>query len=147
MEELVHASVTTYTDSLGFGQDHVKTSLLKFFIHLVSLVNLALKRDITSEQIERYKYHIQQYLSSSLELFQHSHLAPNHHMAIHLSDLLKRFGPVRAWWLFVFERLMGSILKGCHNNHLSKSLFDNLEYFCLKLICQCHIPLQYNQVS
>jgi hypothetical protein len=65
-------------------------------------------------------------------------------MAIHLSDLLKRFGPVRAWWSFFFERLMGSILKGCHNNHLGKSLFDNLDFFCIKLIRQCHISLQHN---
>lgn len=112
---------------LWFGRDQVKTCLLRNFLHLVSLVNLALKRDISSEQIDRYEYHIHEYLSSSLELFQHSHLAPNHHMAIHLSDLLRSFGPVRAWWSFVFERLMGSILKGCHNNHLGLFLFSKPE--------------------
>lgn len=100
------------------GHDHVKDSLLQNFCHLVSLVNLALKHSVTAEHISQYRYHIQQYLEGSLTLFQHCKLAPNHHMAIHLADCLERFGPVRSWWSFVFERLMGDILKGCHNNHL-----------------------------
>lgn len=96
------------------------TSLLKNFLHLVSLVNLALKREMTSEIIRSYEKHIQTYLEGCLELFQHCGLAPNHHMALHLTELLEDFGPVRTWWSFFFERLMGSILKGCHNNHISE---------------------------
>lgn len=102
------------------GQDHIKKSLLNNFIHLVSLVNLALKRVINSSHIERYRYHIKKYLESSVLLFQHCKLAPNHHVAVHLSDCLERFGPVRSWWSFPFERLMGKILKAEHNNHISK---------------------------
>lgn len=100
------------------GQDHMKTSLLKNFCHLVSLVNLALKRGMTDQRIKQYRYHIQEYLKSSKILFQHCNLAPNHHMAIHLADFLERFGPVRSWWSFPLERLMGKILKGCHNNRI-----------------------------
>lgn len=105
---------------MWFGQDNVKSSLLKNFIHLGSLVNLALKREINSDQIDRYKHHIQKYLEGSLQLFQHCKLAPNHHIAIHLAGRLEEFGPVRAEWSFPFERLMGSILKGSHNNHIGK---------------------------
>lgn len=105
------------------GKDHVKNSLLQNFCHLVSLVNLALKRSVTEDHISQYSYHIQKYLEGSLVLFEHCNLAPNHHMAIHLADCLERFGPVRAWWSFVFERLMGSILQGCHNNHLGTWVF------------------------
>lgn len=100
------------------GKGPVQKSLLQNFCHLVSLVNVALKRSMTSTLIDQYRYHIQQYLQGSLVLLEHCKLAPNHHMAIHLSECLERFGPVRAWWSFPFERLMGSILKGCHNNRL-----------------------------
>lgn len=100
--------------------DNVKTSLLYNFLHLVSLVNLALKRDITSHHIKSYEHHIQNYLEGCLEVFEHCHLAPNHHMALHLTELLQAFGPVRTWWSFFFERLMGSILNGCHNNHIGQ---------------------------
>jgi hypothetical protein len=104
-------------------QGNVKMSLLQNFLHLVSLVNVALKREMTSQHLKSYELHIQNYLEGSVELFQHCGLAPNHHMALHLTELLEEFGPVRTWWSFFFERLMGSILKGCHNNHIS-------EFFC-----------------
>lgn len=102
------------------GQDHIKTSLLKNFSHLFSLINLGTKRVINPSHIKDYRYHIQKYLEGSVILFQHCKLAPNHHMACHLADCLERFGPVRAWWSFPFERLMGKILKAEHNNRISK---------------------------
>lgn len=105
---------------LWAGSDQIKLSLLKNFCDLVSLVNLALKRSISKAHIDRYRVHVQHYLEGSLALFGHCSLAPNHHMAIHLAECLERFGPVRAWWSFPFERLMGSILKSCHNNHVGK---------------------------
>lgn len=108
---------------IWYGNDHVQTSLLKNFSHLVSLVNLALKRVMTSDIISKYRYHIQKYLESSILLFDHCQPTCNHHMAVHLADCLEKFGPVRSWWAFPYERLMGSILKSCHNNHLGESLF------------------------
>ncbi|KAH9818308.1 hypothetical protein DFH28DRAFT_888639 [Melampsora americana] len=115
---------------LWFGEDNVKTSLLKNFLHLVSLLNLALKREITSKHIERYSYHIQKYLEGSLQLFKHCHLAPNHHIAVHLAKRLMEFGSVRAWWSFPFERMMGKILQGSHNNHIGELEITFLKSFC-----------------
>lgn len=102
------------------SQDYIKKSLLNNYIHLVSLVNLALKRVMTQYHIIRYRHHIKNYLESSALLFQHCKLAPNHHMAVHLEECLERFGPVRSWWSFPFERLMGKILKAEHNNHIGE---------------------------
>ncbi|KNF02844.1 hypothetical protein PSTG_04129 [Puccinia striiformis f. sp. tritici PST-78] len=45
-------------------------------------------------------------------------VAPNHYMAIHLAECLKKSGPVRSWWAFPLERLMAQILKASHNNHI-----------------------------
>lgn len=73
-------------------------------------------------QIEMYLSHLKIYLESTQILFEHVNLRPNHHMAFHLADCLKKFGPVRAWWCFVFERFMGKVLKACHNNHVGKFL-------------------------
>jgi hypothetical protein len=82
---------------LWAGKDQIKLSLLQNFCDLVLLVNLALKRSISTDQFERYRSHIHDYLKGSLALYTHCSLAPNHHMAIHLSDCLERFGPVRSW--------------------------------------------------
>ncbi|POV98306.1 hypothetical protein PSHT_14103 [Puccinia striiformis] len=101
-------------------------SLLHNFAHLVSLVNLALKRTMNKDRIDQYRHHLYEYIKSSLILFPESNLAPNHHMAFHLADCLERFGPCRAWWSFSMERLMGSVLKASTNNHLGE-----LEITCL----------------
>jgi hypothetical protein len=63
-------------------------SLLHNFSHLVSAVNLALKQSMTPERINLYAHHIKQYLHSLIILFPECPLAPNHHMAMHLTDSL-----------------------------------------------------------
>lgn len=82
---------------LWYGADEVNSSLLKNFLHLVSLVNLGLKRTTNSDIICRYRDHLQKYLEGCLQLFPHSDLVPNHHMAWHVADNLENFGPVRSW--------------------------------------------------
>jgi hypothetical protein len=95
-------------------------SLLQNFAHLVSAVNLALKRSTSEERIKNYSYHIKEYLASCLVIFPDCQLAPNHHMAMHLDEGLSGLGPVRAWWSFPMERLMGQVLHASHNNRLGK---------------------------
>ncbi|KAI8447104.1 hypothetical protein BY996DRAFT_8441656 [Phakopsora pachyrhizi] len=103
-------------------KDSEKCSLFRNFAHLVSLVKCALKQSTSIDIIKEYRHHIHSYLSSSLQLFPHSNLAPNHHMTIHLADCIKDFGPVRAWWSFSMERLMGEAIKASNNNQLG--MFD-----------------------
>jgi hypothetical protein len=96
--------------------DASSKSLLHNFAHLVSLVNLALKRSMSKAHISKYRHHLQKYLETCLILFPDTPLAPNHHMANHLAEGLEKFGPCRAWWSFSMERLMGNILKTTSNN-------------------------------
>ncbi|EGG02555.1 uncharacterized protein MELLADRAFT_91315 [Melampsora larici-populina 98AG31] len=96
------------------------SSLLKNFAHLVSLTNLALKRSMTSQRIEQFQNHTRCYLESSLVLFPHCSLATNHHIVSHLAECLKKFGPVRSWWSYPFERLMRRVLLSNHNNHVGE---------------------------
>ncbi|KAI7944112.1 hypothetical protein MJO28_011640 [Puccinia striiformis f. sp. tritici] len=100
--------------------DPASQSLLHNFSNLVSLVTLALKRSMNHSSIEQYRHHIHRYIESSLLLFPDVTLAPNHHMAFHLADCLKKFGPCRAWWSFSMERLMAQVLKSSGNNRLGE---------------------------
>jgi hypothetical protein len=43
-----------------------------------------------------------------------------HHMAIHLYDFLILFGPVRNWWTFPFERLIGHLQRLPQNHRFSQ---------------------------
>ncbi|KAI7953318.1 hypothetical protein MJO28_005865 [Puccinia striiformis f. sp. tritici] len=105
-------------------------SLFRNFAHLVSMVNLALKRLMNIDKAEKYRQHTLAYLESCLLLFPDVDLAPNHHMSIHLADCLAKFGPSRAWWSFSMERLMGRILKAAHNNRLGQLEITFLTNFC-----------------
>ena len=53
---------------------------------------------------EKYKEFMVAYLDG-LKLLGFN-LVPNHHLALHLSDFLTRFGPAHGWWAFPFERLI-----------------------------------------
>lgn len=111
---------------LWTGSNQTEAALLHNFAHLVCLTNIVLKRKMTMAHINQYRYHLHKYLESSLQLFQHCSLTPNHHMAIHLADLLEKLGPVRSWWAYPFERQMGEILLACNNNHPSQFLLPQL---------------------
>jgi len=44
-------------------------------------------------------------------------LVINHHLSIHLYDMVRLYGPVYGWWLFAFERFNGMFEKVNHNGH------------------------------
>jgi hypothetical protein len=44
-------------------------------------------------------------------------LVINHHLSMHFFEMIVRFGPVYAWWLFAFERYNGMLEKINHNGH------------------------------
>ncbi|KAI7939845.1 hypothetical protein MJO29_014581 [Puccinia striiformis f. sp. tritici] len=110
--------------------DVQQLSLLHNFAHLVSLVNIGSKRHTESGLIAKYRHHLQAYLLTSVSIFNQETVAPNHHMAIHLAKCLEKFGPVRSWWAFPLERLMGQILKASHKNHIGELEITFLNNFC-----------------
>ncbi|KAG1718620.1 hypothetical protein EDB19DRAFT_1899167 [Suillus lakei] len=44
-------------------------------------------------------------------------LTINHQASMHTADMIKKFGPVYAWWLFTFERFNGMLERVHHNGH------------------------------
>lgn len=58
----------------------------------------------------QYDQHMVHYLRGLRQLFDHR-LVPNHHLSLHLREILHRFGPVHSWWAFAFERFNGLIQK------------------------------------
>ncbi|KIJ52198.1 hypothetical protein M422DRAFT_108149, partial [Sphaerobolus stellatus SS14] len=62
---------------------------------------------ITAERAGMYTVAMQTYLKGLHQLFPEKDLLPNHHMALHIEECLLRFGPIRGWWTFPYERLIG----------------------------------------
>lgn len=62
-------------------------------------------RNVTSEHIESIAEENLAYLQGLRTLYPEFSLVPKHHMALHLPEMLRDFGPVHAWRTFAFERL------------------------------------------
>ncbi|KAI0364513.1 hypothetical protein BV20DRAFT_1039369 [Pilatotrama ljubarskyi] len=103
-------------------------ALLHNFAHLVSAVELAARRSTNQERIDKFDYHMMEYLKSLRELFDHE-LVPNHHLSLHLKECLELFGPVHAWWAFPFERFNGLLQQLNTNSKSSDMPITFMQYF------------------
>jgi hypothetical protein len=95
---------------------------LEVTLSLISAVVIASSRTISQEKADLYLHHMQNYLKGLRELFPEYRFLPNQHMALHLAEYLKLYGPVHSWWTFPFERLIG-ILQRIPNNFQNGQCF------------------------
>jgi hypothetical protein len=90
--------------------------ILDHTMHLVSAVLLVCKRTTSHARSTAYQDHLINYIRDLQNLHPHARFRPNHHAAFHIYDFLLLFGPVRSWWCFAFERIIGQ-LQRLPNNH------------------------------
>ena len=81
-----------------------KRQMLDNYMQLVRAVNIAGSLRISEEDIKEYESSILSYLRGLKDMYKEATIKPNHHIAIHLPEFLRRFGPVHAWRAFAFER-------------------------------------------
>ncbi|KDQ07639.1 hypothetical protein BOTBODRAFT_82779, partial [Botryobasidium botryosum FD-172 SS1] len=92
--------------------------LLENFMHLVTAGRYISMRHASISMTDDYLDHMLKYLRGLKELFPECELRPYQHLALHIPDFWKRFGPVRSWWSFPFERYNRMMRKYNTNNHL-----------------------------
>jgi hypothetical protein len=78
-------------------------------------VRIAYQTAITSQNVVEFRWHSLEYVRGLVEFFPQS-LRPSHHYLLHLGDMLERFGPMRGWWAFPYERFNGMIQKLATNH-------------------------------
>ena len=83
---------------------------------LVSAVSLACMRTATRDRMAAYQDSIRSWVSDLRTLHPHARYSTNAHMAFHIHDFLRLFGPVRSWWYFPFEQLIGQLQWLPHNH-------------------------------
>ena len=99
--------------------------ILDHTMFLVSAISLACMRTMTQTRSDAYLKYMTQYLKQLAVLHPDIDYRPNHHMSMHLPHFLQLFGPVRSWWCFPFERLIGQ-LQRLLSNHKLGVLFRTL---------------------
>ncbi|KAG1845536.1 hypothetical protein F4604DRAFT_1688673 [Suillus subluteus] len=113
------------------GAEPTREFILPGTEYLVIAVDIATKQSTSSRNIDIYRTHMTRYLLCLLELFPENKLQTNHHLSLHLEECLARFGPVRGWWSFPFERYSGIIQDINTNNKPGEMEMTFLRYFCL----------------
>ncbi|KAF8960563.1 hypothetical protein BDZ97DRAFT_1589642, partial [Flammula alnicola] len=94
--------------------------VLDHTMDLVSAVSLACRRIMTESRMSAYLACITSWVAKFPSLHPTITPRPNWHMAIHIYDFLHLFGPVRSWWAFLFERLIGQLQRLPRNNKFGK---------------------------
>jgi len=106
------------SEELSSGTNNVSAQqVLMHSMLLVSAVILAMKHTVTQERMTAYQENIIAYIEGILCLYLGVNVRTNHHVAIHIYDFLKLFGPVKSWWCFPFECLIG-FLQHLNHNHI-----------------------------
>lgn len=92
------------------------------FMDLVTAVKVASMRTTNADRIRSYEFHMQRYLSQLLALYPGATITPNHHLSLHLPEVLDRFGPSHVFRAFVFERGNLILQQTPTNNKLGESV-------------------------
>ena len=90
---------------------------------VISVVSLACMRMMTQTHSDAYLSCLTQYLQDLQVLHPHASFVPNYHMVLHLPHFFCLFGPVRSWWCFPFECLIGQIQQLLSNHKVGKRTF------------------------
>jgi hypothetical protein len=100
----VHVIVTLGRLWGSLPPDSRENQLFRNFCDLVAATKLASGRSITDVDAKEFRNLMLRYLSGLNQLFPMYQLIPYHHISLHLTELLSRFGPTTAWRCWVFER-------------------------------------------
>lgn len=87
---------------------------------LATAIRWATSHRTSQHHVDEYMRNMRAYLASLRELFPEVNLRPNHHNALYLGEMLLRMGPVRGWWMFPFERVIGLLQKINTNGKMGK---------------------------
>ena len=106
-------------------------AILDHTMELVSAVTIVCLRTMTLPRAESFRSHIVRWIQDLKTLHPHAENFTNSHMAIHLYDFIRLFGPVQSWWCFPFERLIGQLQRLPHNHRFGDSTTSITSMFAL----------------
>jgi len=122
----------------GTGTIHSSSSnaiylraVLQHTMDLVCAVSIACLRTMTLDRMDAYRQYLKSWASGLKDLHPSCNHTINGHMAFHIYDFLRLFGPARFWWCFPFERLIGHLQRITHN-HMHSELEATMSISFLK---------------
>ena len=83
---------------------------------LCDIVKIIVQPSLTNADISRLDYLFKSHHQSFENNYDRFQVSVNHHMALHIPDMIKDFGPSHSFWCFSFERMNG-VLSGLPNSN------------------------------
>ena len=112
-----------------------RRAILDHTMALVSAVHIVCQRSMTTARVEAYRACIIDWMRDLQVLLPRAPHRTNGHMALHVWDYLQLFGPVRSWWCFPYERLIGQ-LQRLPNNHIFGTILTSVSITDLRCLTQ-----------
>ena len=106
-----------------------RVQALESTLNLSMAIRWAISSKTSEKHCEKYLHHMLAYLESVRQIDPDNDLHPIHHNALHIPLFLKQFGPMRGWWMFFFERLIGLLQKIPINYKFGEFCQSSLSHF------------------
>lgn len=101
-------------------QDESRAKLVHSTFLLAIAIRWATSHRTSAMHVEKYTETMKAYLETLRDLRPTERFRPNHTNALLISRYLHLYGPVRGWWMFPFERVIGDLQRSNTNNKLGK---------------------------
>lgn len=96
--------------------------MLDNYMDLVGVVEIGGMMRCFEAHIKRYEQLVLRYLGALKKLYKEGSITPNHHIAYHIGEFMRKFGPVHSWRAFAFERFNYLLQNLSTNMHFGASL-------------------------
>ena len=96
--------------------DEYRAKLVHSTLLLAIAIHWATSHRVSAKHIEQYEKNMKDYLKMLKELRPSQCFRPNHINALLVGKYLCLYGPIRGWWMFPFERVIGDLQCSSTNN-------------------------------
>lgn len=106
----------------GDEKSKLRQELLHLTMLLLSAISIASSRATSDANANAFLEHMVAYRQELQRLFPDYVCHPNHHMAMHIAEALRRYGPAHGWWAFPYERVIGMLQRASTNYKPGESI-------------------------
>lgn len=104
----------------GGQTDEHRAKLVHSTFLLAIAIRWATSHRTSARHAEKYTEAMRAYLETLKDLRPTQRFRPNHFNAMLIGRYLRLYGPVRGWWMFPFERVIGDLQRSSTNNKPGK---------------------------
>lgn len=112
--------IETQRIASGKEPDQNREKLVHSTFLLATAIRWATSHHTSTKHVESYTNTMKDYLKTLKDLRPNQRFRPNHVNALLIGNYLRLYGPVRGWWMFPFERVIGELQRVSTNNKLGE---------------------------